>query len=205
LPQALLLSTGIHLVMIFGLLTAPMGDDVLQADNREVTVLLTPSRHAPIVSAMTAANHQQGIYHQAMSEPPKPAFQPVSRELSTHGSIDERLLSTTDSTGGFPAATQAAIDAEYIRQWQISIERFGNSFYPDVAQRYGDGDVRLRVVIAADGALNSAEILSSSGIQALDTAAMTTVERSAPFSPFPEELAQKTPELEIIRTWQFRR
>jgi len=74
-----------------------------------------------------------------------------------------------------------------------------------VAQLYGDGDVRLRVVIAADGALNSAEILASSGIQALDTAAMTTVERSAPFSPFPEELVQKTRELEIIRTWQFRR
>ncbi|MEK9623113.1 MAG: TonB family protein [Halieaceae bacterium] len=183
-----------------------MSDDVLQADNREVTVLLTPSRHAPIVSAMTAANHQQGIHHQALSEqPPKPAFQPASRELSTNGSIDERLLSTTDSTGGFPAAARAAIDAEYIRQWQVSIERFGNRFYPDVAQLYGDGDVRLRVVIAADGALNSAEILASSGIEALDTAAMTTVERSAPFSPFPEELAQKTPELEIIRTWQFRR
>ncbi len=192
--------------MIFGLLIAPMSDDVLQADNREVTVLLTPSRHAPIVSAMTAANHQQGIHHQALSEqPPKPAFQPASRELSTNGSIDERLLSTTDSTVGFPAAARAAVDAEYIRQWQVSIERFGNRFYPDVAQRYGDGDVRLRVVIASDGALNSAEILSSSGIQALDTAAMTTVERSAPFSPFPEELAQKTPELEIIRTWQFRR
>ena len=80
-----------------------------------------------------------------------------------------------------------------------------NRFYPDVAQRYGDGDVRLRVVIASDGALNSAEILYSSGIQALDTAAMTTAERSAPFSPSPEELAQKPPELEIIRTWQFRR
>jgi len=192
--------------MIFGLLIAPMGDDVLQADNREVTVLLTPSRHAPIVSAMTAANHQQGIHHQALSEqPPKPAFQPASRELSTNGSIDERLLSTTDSTVGFPAAARAAIDAENIRQWQVSIERFGNRFYPDVAQLYGDGDVRLRVVIAADGALNSAEILASSGIQALDTAAMTTVERSAPFSPFPEELVQKTRELEIIRTWQFRR
>ena len=125
--------------MIFGLLIAPMGDDVLQADNREVTVLLTPSRHAPIVSAMTAANHQHGVHSKALSEqPPKPAFQPASPELSTNGSIDERLLSTTDSPVGFPAAARAAIDAEYIRQWQVSIERFGNRFYPDVAQRYGD-------------------------------------------------------------------
>ena len=36
-------------------------------------------------------------------------------------------------------------------------------------------------------------------------AAVDTVEKLAPFAPFPRALARETQQLDIIRTWQFRR
>jgi protein TonB len=49
------------------------------------------------------------------------------------------------------------------------------------------------------------DLLKSSGSAALDRAAVDTVEKLAPFAPFPQALARETQQLDIIRTWQFRR
>jgi TonB family protein len=96
------------------------------------------------------------------------------------------------------------LEAEYVRRWQIEIEQFGNSAYPDTAKRFGNGDVRLRVKVDLDGNLQDIQVLSTSGIAALDRAAIETVERLAPFDAFPTALANSVAELDIIRTWQFR-
>ena len=101
-------------------------------------------------------------------------------------------------------AAQAALDAEYLRQWQAGIERFGNAYYRGLARRHGDGDVRLRVTVRADGRLLKIDLLGSSGTDALDRAAIDTVEKLAPFAPFPPALAGEKSELAIVRTWQFR-
>jgi TonB family protein len=55
-----------------------------------------------------------------------------------------------------------------------------------------------------DGNLQNIRVLSTSGIAALDRAAIETVERLAPFDAFPTALANSVAELDIIRTWQFR-
>ena len=102
-------------------------------------------------------------------------------------------------------AAGASPDAEYLRRWQDRIEGFGNAYYRRLALRHGDGDVRLPVIIAADGALQNIDLLSSSGAKALDQAAIHTVRELAPFAPFPSMLARTTSELAIVRTWQFRR
>jgi protein TonB len=49
------------------------------------------------------------------------------------------------------------------------------------------------------------DLLQSSGSAALDRAAVDTVEKLAPFAPFPEALARERAQLDIVRTWQFRR
>ena len=115
------------------------------------------------------------------------------------------MTSAPASLSSPPVAARAAAHADYLRQWQTRIERFGNAYYRGLAQRYGDGDVRLRVTVSADGSLRYVTLLSSSGIAALDQAAIDTVQRLSPFTPFPEALATEMSELEIIRTWQFRR
>ena len=102
-------------------------------------------------------------------------------------------------------AARKALDADYLIQWQADIERFGNAYYRGLALRHGDGDVRLKVSVLSDGSLRQIDLLESSGSAALDRAAVDTVEKLAPFAPFPEALARDTQQLDIVRTWQFRR
>ena len=102
-------------------------------------------------------------------------------------------------------AARKALDADYLIQWQADIERFGNAYYRGLALRHGDGDVRLKVSVLSDGSLRQIDLLESSGSEALDRAAVDTVEKLAPFAPFPEALARDTQQLDIVRTWQFRR
>ena len=102
-------------------------------------------------------------------------------------------------------AAVASLDAEYLLRWQGRIERFGKAYYRGFAARHRDGDLRLVVVIADDGTLQRIDLLSSSGAQALDRAAIQTVQKLAPFAPCPSTLASTTSELAIVRTWQFRR
>ena len=208
MPPALLLSVGIHLVVIFGFLISPASESALTVANRAVTVLLSKSATAQKEAVAEAADNQQGLLS-------GPDFMVTPATTAADSTVDsnEVPLKTTQLTmtsaqaslSSPPIAARAAAHADYLRQWQARIERFGNAYYRGLAQRYGDGDVRLRVTVSADGSLRYVNLLSSSGIAALDQAAIDTVQRLSPFTPFPEALATEMSELEIIRTWQFRR
>ena len=171
-----------------------------------MTVLLAPSERAPAASTHYAAAHQEGL----------PRLQNPQRLLDNADigtAINPRQaqgtgLSMSEADASPRSPTVAAVaspDAEYLRRWQDRIERFGNAYYRGLALQHGDGDVRLRVIIAADGALQRIDLLSSSGAKPLDQAAIHTVKELAPFAPFPSTLASTTSELAIVRTWQFRR
>lgn len=208
MPPALLLSVGIHLVVIFGFLISPASESALNVANRAVTVLLSKSATAHKEAVAEAADNQQGLLN-------GPDFMVMPATTAADSAVDSNevplktthltMTSAPASLSSPPVAARAAAHADYLRQWQTRIERFGNAYYRGLAQRYGDGDVRLRVTVSADGSLRYVTLLSSSGIAALDQAAIDTVQRLSPFTPFPEALATEMSELEIIRTWQFRR
>lgn len=208
MPPALLLSVGIHLVVIFGFLISPASESALNVANRAVTVLLSKSATAQKEAVAEAADNQQGLLS-------GPDFMVTPATTAADSTVDSNevplktthltMTSAPASLSSPPVAARAAAHADYLRQWQTRIERFGNAYYRGLAQRYGDGDVRLRVTVSADGSLRYVTLLSSSGIAALDQAAIDTVQRLSPFTPFPEALATEMSELEIIRTWQFRR
>ena len=210
MPPALLLSVGIHLVVIFGFLISPAGDSALKAANRAVTVLLTTSAAAPEQVAADAADNQQGLLTASHVEPVLPTDPAISPAATRHEKGATEVMGLTMATpqallASPPVAARAAAHADYLRQWQDRIERFGNAYYRGLALRHGDGDVRLRVTVGADGSLRNIALLSSSGSEALDRAAVDTVEQLAPFAPFPDALAAEASELSIVRTWQFRR
>ena len=101
------------------------------------------------------------------------------------------------------ASTRAAEHAGYLQYWIDRIEIVGNQNYPEEARRNAIyGDLRLAVTLLPDGAVDSIEILLSSGQRVLDLAAVRTVRLASPFAPFPPEMAQWD-KLEIIRTWRF--
>lgn len=207
LPSTFLLSLGIHLIVIFGFLLSPAGDSAREVANRAVTVLLAPSAEAPETAQADAAANQQGSLYQTLPDaslsqsPPPEATEPVTASMTPSG----LTMSAAASHQQAPMAARAALDAQYLLQWQTDIERFGNAYYRGLALRHGDGDVRLKVSILSDGSLRRIDLLESSGSAPLDRAAVDTVEKLAPFAPFPEALARETQQLDIVRTWQFRR
>ena len=208
MPPAVLLSIGIHLVVIFGFLVTPMGDTAARVASRAVSVLLMPSERAPTAALSDALDNQTGVLEtldsQVLAMPSEPIATDTGNEV-TRGTQSGLSMTAHASVANPRVAARATPDAAYLKAWQADIERFGNAYYRGLALRYGDGDVRLRVTVAADGGLRAIDLLTSSGIDALDRAAVHTVEQLAPFAPFPPALAATTSELAIIRTWQFRR
>jgi protein TonB len=93
--------------------------------------------------------------------------------------------------------------ARYVEDWRAWVERIGNEHYPDEARGRIYGALRMTVVIGADGRLVHSVIEQPSGSAVLDRAARHIVKLSAPFPPFPPEIARDTDVLEITRTWIF--
>lgn len=82
------------------------------------------------------------------------------------------------------SARQAAPDPRYIDRLAAAIERERD--YPIAARRRGEqGRTTLNIVIATNGRLISAEVVGSSGYDALDKAALGMVRRAAlpPLTP----------------------
>ena len=102
------------------------------------------------------------------------------------------------------ASTQKSRDAMYLDNWRKKVEAVGNLNYPAEASRNRIyGNLRLLVAINPDGTINDVRVLSSSGFDVLDNAAIEIVNLAAPYAPFPDDMRQEVDILEIIRTWQF--
>jgi protein TonB len=93
--------------------------------------------------------------------------------------------------------------ARYVEDWRTWVEKVGNEHYPDDARGRFYGALRMTVVIRKDGSLVDAIVEKGSGSQVLDRAARRIVRLSAPYPPFPPEIARDTDILEITRTWIF--
>lgn len=216
---SLALASGIHLVVIFGL---AFGFE-LPAQSRKataVTFALSPATTAPTDATHIAAADQQGELEELTVSARFAGASLAILETGEDRAIKESAApDTPTSSSGDVAASQAneaysarvgavaarrALDADYLLRWRRRVEQVGNALYRRVTARHGSGDVRLLVVVNANGQLEQARVVRSSGKPALDEAAVATVQRAAPFPSFPPALRAQTERLEIIRTWQFR-
>ena len=103
-------------------------------------------------------------------------------------------------------STKKAMDARYLLKWERKIELLGNQNYPrEALTQKLYGDLRLLVVLTPNGAVDRVEILKSSGHDVLDLAAIKIVKLAAPYEPFSAEMQRELDQLEIVRTWQFRK
>jgi protein TonB len=93
--------------------------------------------------------------------------------------------------------------ARYVEDWRARVEKIGNDHYPEEARGKVYGALRMTVSIRKDGTLADAIIENPSGSPVLDRAARRIIKLSAPFPPFPPEIARDTDILEITRTWMF--
>ncbi|MBT8421978.1 MAG: TonB family protein, partial [Gammaproteobacteria bacterium] len=103
------------------------------------------------------------------------------------------------------ANTRESRIATYLDSWKRRIERVGTMNFPRAALI--DGSQRnpvLEVSIAADGRLDQALILTSSGNRELDMAAVEILRLASPFDPFPEYLRNDYDALKFSYEWRFR-
>ena len=104
------------------------------------------------------------------------------------------------------ASTLAADNAEYVHQWRDRVEAIGNLHYPaEAREKQLYGDVRLLVKLQASGIVEEITVMSSSGAEVLDRAAIESIRLASPFEPFPKALAEKYDRIDVIRIWQLRK
>ncbi|ENU31762.1 hypothetical protein F991_00531 [Acinetobacter sp. CIP-A165] len=93
--------------------------------------------------------------------------------------------------------------AAYLDKFRQKVELYGNRYYPDAAkQQRLAGEVRLMVILNAQGGIRAIRLIESSGHSILDEAARASVRRGAPFGAFDAGMKEIS-ELRIIRTWRF--
>lgn len=103
----------------------------------------------------------------------------------------------------FAPSTSEYRFATYVEQWRRRIETVGNRNYPAAARGKTYGSLRMTVYIRSDGSIESLDIDRPSDHKILNDAARRIVALSAPFAPFPPQIARDTDILAITRTWYF--
>ena len=124
------------------------------------------------------------------------AFGLAAAELARAGGAGPRIHRLSSTSAKSPA------EAAYLEMWQRRVQRIGNANYPAGG---GQGDLRLQVRIGYDGTLLDARVVESSGIAALDAAALRIVRLAAPFAQFSVDMRKSYDQLEIMRRWRFSR
>ena len=100
-------------------------------------------------------------------------------------------------------STLESYETIYLNAWQRQVETTG---YFQISKKdilQGNFKVQIRSIIDSMGNLIGADILKSSGNLSMDALALKILQQSAPFEPFPVDMAANYQQLEIIRDWNF--
>ena len=100
-------------------------------------------------------------------------------------------------------STLESYETIYLNAWQRKVETAG---YYEISRKditQGNFKVQIRSIIDSMGNLIGADILKSSGNSLMDALALKILQQSAPFEPFPQDMAVNYQQLEIIRDWNF--
>lgn len=101
-----------------------------------------------------------------------------------------------------PSARKAAF-APYIDQWRQRVEQVGTEHYPTGAGGKSYGSVQATITIRADGTVADITINRPSNQAILNQAVRRIAQLSAPFAPFPPDMAKQIDQLVLTRTWHF--
>ncbi|MDE0451551.1 MAG: energy transducer TonB [Gammaproteobacteria bacterium] len=230
---ALLLSLGLHAIVILGLVDwfqdAPDSPSVVKATLTRVSAPPTaspnPAESVPDRPIAQPPNDTPGPSEAAETLLQPPANPVIASEdsitprkspdLNLDYADTVRQIANLDANnpGGslrvrriVEGRTHTAEDTWYLESWRRKVERIGRLNYPEQARANRlYGSLRLLVAIEPDGTLRDVQVIESSGHQVLDQAAVRIVRLAAPYAPFPPAMRDETDVLEIVRTWQFRK
>ncbi len=101
------------------------------------------------------------------------------------------------------ASARKTTYAPYIDQWRQRIEQVGTEHYPKGVEGKSYGSVQATLTIRADGSIADITINRPSNSPLLNQAVRRIAQLSAPFAPFPADMARQVDQLVLTRTWHF--
>ena len=187
LKKSFLLSTGIHIFLIFGI--------------SFIFIYKQPLfESAPVVNVKLANSDIDQ----------DPNFIPQSKILSNGDGAESSevfLNQTNQKTLKVKMlnanSEQSTIEAKYLNAWQRKIERVGHSFLKKEYPQLNLTQLRLVVSIDSFGNLIETEIIDSSGNSNIDAIAQEIVRLASPFEPFSSEMMSEYEILQVDRIWKF--
>jgi len=187
LKKSFLLSTLIHIFMIFGvsfvfIYKQPLFDS------------------APVVNIKLA----NADIDQDPDFLPQKNNQINGNSANSSELIDDQVKQNTLKVKMLDAnSDQNTIESKYLNAWQRKIERVGHSV---LKKEYPQLDLtQLRLVVSIDslGNLIETKIIDSSGSLEIDKIAQEIVKLASPFEPFSDEMISEYEVLKVDRIWKF--
>ncbi len=100
-------------------------------------------------------------------------------------------------------STMAMRYAPYIDQWRQRVEQIGAQHYPRSSGKTLYGKVQATLTIRSNGTLSDITLDQPSDQPVLNQAVLRIAQLSAPFGPFPPDMAKEIDQLVLTRTWHF--
>ncbi len=180
----------------------------MQQSVQQIPEAAAPEREVVAIESQQAAPIELNLMEQEDTEAPSAALlmrqsmdmaslQPqVSREQQLDSQLPRRKV--------ISANTKEYEFASYMSAWVAKVERVGNLNYPlELREKKLHGNLVLSVGIYPDGSIETIEVKRTSGIDAVDQAAVAIVTLAAPYSPLPDNIREQVDILHITRTWRF--
>jgi protein TonB len=117
--------------------------------------------------------------------PPPELKQPRPKQLAAIQQIEQFAVQEQQSSGEERKGGDATLRAAYLGKLRLHLER--HKVRPEAK---ATGVAVVKFIVDPSGKILSREIISSSGSKKLDDAALATIERSAPFPPFPDGISR---------------
>jgi protein TonB len=183
------------------------GQDTQQS-MQQIPLETLPEREVIAVESPQAAPFELNLMEQPETETPSAAT--LMQQSMSMASLQPQVSREQKGDSKLPirkvisANTKEYEFASYMSAWVAKVERVGNLNYPvELRQKRLHGNLVLSVGIYPDGSIESIEVKRTSGIPAVDKAAVDIVTLSAPYAPLPDNIRDKVDILHITRTWRF--
>lgn len=183
------------------------GQDQLQS-MEAVPIESSPEREVIAVETTRSAPLEANLME--IPEPEEPSAAALMQQSMSMASLQPQISREQAGESKLPirkvisANTKQYEFAAYMSAWVAKVERIGNLNYPmELRKKNLHGNLVLSVGIYPDGSIESIDVRRSSGIPAVDKAAVDIVTLAAPYAPLPDNIRDQLDILHITRTWRF--
>lgn len=195
-----LLSLAVHISAIgYGSFSAPQTQPPQKNREQEITFKITPPEYLPQVYKITEEKKiTKAPAPEKPKQPPKP--KPPKQPPEPKQAVEENVKSVPKPP---PPPCPCKVDEERQKsmlRYQDSIKQKiqSNKKYPRWALRAKhQGSTSVIFSVLPSGAIKNLQLARPSGFKELDREALAAVQRSTPFSAFPEMLKEKEIRIKI--------